>query len=136
MATFLPLFSGLADNYLSTIDITWSNDVRVLISCTRFPALCVSYTCLLGVLIGSLDCVCRYVIGQIDYFSFGFTTLNSKTPLLRSYVKDYFPVFSKLFIQENATPSLLYIDYIIFICNICFVISVVCLETRYNLNLL
>ena len=53
---------------LSTISInTYSNDVRVSISRTRF----LFFACLLRVLIGSLNCVSRYVISQSDYFGFG-----------------------------------------------------------------
>ena len=68
-------------------------------------------------LIGSLNCLCPCVIGQSDYFGFGFTKLNRKTPLLKTMLsRDDFPIFSELFIPENDT---LYTDY-----NILFVIYV------------
>ena len=60
---------GFAE-YLQTVINTRSNDARVSISHTRVPTLCVSYTYLLRVFIGSLDLLCPCVSCLSDNFGF------------------------------------------------------------------
>ena len=45
---------------------------------TRFPTLGAGHVHLLWILIGPLCCLRFFVIGQSNYFGFGFTKLNWK----------------------------------------------------------
>ena len=76
--------------------------------CHFFPALCADYLYLLRILIGSLDCLCPYVIGQCDNFGFGVKTRDYKLLYLKynfyTSLLPFFPFFLFFFFLFN--PSL------------------------------